>query len=208
MTIPHASECCDRILTREQGLITLPRGVTTITLTVSDGLPNGTSTSTVTITAVDQTPPVLSSSVALPLLWPPDHTMVNVGLTATAVDNCDGSRPVSVRALSNESETDPTGDGNFSPDASGIATETLRLRAERKGTGNGRVYLIAVTATDFAGNVGMSCQSVVVPLAHQPASLSSVEGLAASAVAFCKASSSNNMGYFVIGNGPIIGPLQ
>jgi hypothetical protein len=37
-------------------------------------------------------------------------------------------------------------------DARDIAPGTLRLRAERKGNGDGRVYLIVASATDGSGN--------------------------------------------------------
>ena len=40
---------------------------------------------------------------------------------------------------------------------------TLRVRAERAGKGNGRVYTIAVTCKDEAGNVALSTVTVTVP---------------------------------------------
>jgi hypothetical protein len=50
-----------------------------------------------------------------------------------------------------------------SPDAKDIAIGTLRLRAERVDTGNGRVYLVVVTATDPFGNASRACHTVVAP---------------------------------------------
>jgi hypothetical protein len=55
--------------------------------------------------------------------------------------------------------------GNFSPDAKNIAPGTLRLRSERSGSGDGRVYLIVITATDASNNVSHVCLTVVVPRA-------------------------------------------
>ena len=43
------------------------------------------------------------------------------------------------------------GDGDASPDATGIGTDTAFLRAERAGNGDGRVYHIYFTATDSEG---------------------------------------------------------
>jgi hypothetical protein len=56
------------------------------------------------------------------------------------------------------------GDGDTCPDAEGIGTSTATLRAERSGTGNGRVYTIFFTASDGRGG---SCQaSVKVCIPH------------------------------------------
>jgi hypothetical protein len=43
------------------------------------------------------------------------------------------------------------------------ASGTLSLRAERSVSGEARVYLVAITATDAAGNKGVGTCSVVVP---------------------------------------------
>jgi hypothetical protein len=189
--------------------VTLPLGTTTVTLTVSDGFPGGTTTDKVVITTKDTTPPVVSESVGLPALWTPDHTLVNVGLASTATDNCDGARPVTVSVFGNEDDQDPTGDGTFSPDAKDIAPGTLRLRSERKGNGSGRVYLIRSSATDLAGNVGINCATVTVPHDNTAASIAVVTTQAANARAYCLSrSGAVPPGYFVIGDGPVIGPIQ
>jgi hypothetical protein len=108
-----------------------------------------------------------------------------------------------------EDDEELTGDGNHSPDAKNIALNTLRLRSERKGDGDGRVYLIVVKATDVVGNVGFCCSTVVVPHDQSEASLASVQAQAAAAQAFCQANAGTPPpGYFVIGDGPIIGPKQ
>jgi hypothetical protein len=83
------------------------------------------------------------------------------------------------------------------------------LRSERKGNEDGRVYLIVVKAVDAKGNVGLCVQTVVVPHDQSQASLNSVQLQAAAAQAY--ALSHNGApppSYFVIGDGPIIGPIQ
>ena len=40
----------------------------------------------------------------------------------------------------------------------------MNLRAERSGSGTGRIYTIAVEARDAAGNVNVQKVTVVVPL--------------------------------------------
>jgi len=96
-----------------------------------------------------------------------------------------------------------------SPDAKDIAPVTLRLRGERVEANDGRVYLIVVTATDSSNNVTRNYHTVVVPKNNKQANIDSVNAQATAAVAY--ASSNNGTpppGYFIIGDGPIIGPKQ
>jgi hypothetical protein len=60
------------------------------------------------------------------------------------------------------------GDGDTSPDAVlGPASNQVSLRAERSGTGDGRVYRLAVTATD---SLGLTCEgTVTVAVPHDQA---------------------------------------
>src|SRR5262249_20829696 len=119
-------------------------GVTDVTLTITDSK-GASSACAAKVTVVDTTAPTVSCSVANAVFWSPNHDLINVGLSARAGDNCIASPTVSVRVYADEEDEEPTGDGNHSPDAKNIASGTLRLRAERKGDGDGRVYLIVVT---------------------------------------------------------------
>jgi uncharacterized repeat protein (TIGR01451 family) len=150
--------------------------------------------------------PVVNAAVALSLLPQNNHDLVNVGLTATATD---GSCPTTfqVRVFGNEDDVTPT--AQFSPDARDIAVGTLRLREERDATGNGRVYLVVVKATNAAKETGFATVTVVVPESSSPADISSVEMQAAAAKAFADThNGAPPPGYFVIGDGPVIGPKQ
>lgn len=161
------------------------------------------------VTVNDIEPPQVTCSVTQSSLWPPNHDLVNVGLTATATDNCDGALPVTVKVFGDEDDETPTGDGNFSPDAKDLATGTLRLRRERKGDADGRVYLIVSSATDAVGNVGSTCCTVVVPHSKSKRDIDSVNAQAAAATAFCQShNGAAPPGYVVIGDGPVIGPKQ
>jgi len=40
----------------------------------------------------------------------------------------------------------------------------FRLRAERSGSGKGRIYTITYRATDLAGNIATASTSVAVPI--------------------------------------------
>ena len=60
------------------------------------------------------------------------------------------------------------GDGDTSPDASGIGTSIAELRAERSGTGDGRVYHIYFSADDGKEN-GKCNSEVLVSVPHDQA---------------------------------------
>nr|MDJ0523094.1 carboxypeptidase-like regulatory domain-containing protein [Planctomycetota bacterium] len=161
---------------------TIPAGVNTITVTAED-LCGNTSTDTFTITITDTTPPVITSAVPRTLLWPARGGLIPVGLTASATDICDGNVDVVITVFSDEGN----GVGPFSPDANGTSAATLRLRSERAYPGNGRVYLIRITATDAAGNTAVVCKSAYVPIMPYGTFVLSVRAQAASGEAACLA---------------------
>jgi len=201
-TTPNTGGACGTITCSPASGSFFPVGTTTVTCTNTAG---GSSTFNVTVN--DTQLPAVTCSVSTASLWPADHTMINVGLSVSAGDNCPGT-VFSVAVFGDEDDGEETGEGNFSPDAKDIDAGTLRLRAERKGNGDGRVYLIIITATDAAGNVSRCCQTVTVPLAQSKAALMSVAAQAAAASASCAQNGTAPPGYFVIGDGPIVGPKQ
>jgi hypothetical protein len=182
-------------------------GAQTYVLRVIDALGQADEVTTL-VDVVDTTPPVLTCSVATSVINQTNHDLVNVGLSSTANDQCEGALPVTVNVFGNEDD-EQSGDGHFSPDAKDIAPTTLRLRAERSGNGNGRVYLIIPEATDSSGNRGFSCCTVTVPLSAATAAQTSAAQQAAAAQAFCLANDGTApASYFAIGDGPVLGPKQ
>jgi hypothetical protein len=162
----------------------------------------------------DQEPPEIDCSITETSLWPPNHQLVNVGLTATVSDDCDDDVEIGggpgvngVAVYSDEQDLD-VGSGNHSPDAKNVGLGTLRLRSERAGPINGRVYLIVVQATDEAGNTGFCTQTVTVPHDQSNASKASVAAQAAAAQAFFIANQVPPPGFVQVGIGPIVGPKQ
>ena len=135
--------------------------------------------------------------------------MINVGLSGGSFsDNCPGATR-EIHVFGNEDDETDAGDGNFSPDAGNIDIGTLRLRSERVGGGSGRVYLIVVKVTDAAGNVSVTVATVVVPRSNSKSAADAVNAQAAAARAFALShAGAPPPGYFVIGDGPIIGPKQ
>jgi len=98
------------------------------------------------------------------LLWPANHELVSVGIRGVTDPNND-PLTVTITGVTQDEPTNGLGDGDTSPDAV-IQGETVLLRAERSGTGNGRVYRIAFAADDGRG--GTCVGSVVLGVPHSP----------------------------------------
>ena len=112
----------------------------------------------------DTMPPAFKSLDASPgTLRPPNHKMVDVTVSAEVVDLIDGAPTARIVSVSSDEPVDGTGDGDTSPDWEITGDLTLRLRAERAGTGSGRVYTITVEARDYSGNTTLETISVTVP---------------------------------------------
>ncbi|MBI2687426.1 MAG: hypothetical protein HYX27_14025 [Acidobacteria bacterium] len=152
--------------------------------------------------------PVVSASVSIGSLSPANSNLINVGLSASATGNC--SPVLTVRVYSNEDdETESSPNTVHSPDAREIGSGTLRLRAERIEKGDGRVYLIVAKGTNSAGVSSVAATTVVVPGGQGQAQIAGVNAMAASAKAFALANNgSAPAGYFLVGDGAVIGPKQ
>ena len=139
-----------------------PVGTTTVTVTATDAAGNAT-TKSFTVTVRDSTAPAFTAlSTNAPTLWPPNHKMVAVTVSATASD---AVGPVTYRIVSaTSSEPDNgLGDGDTANDIQITGALTLNLRAERSGKGNGRTYTITVEAKDATGNTMTKTVTVSVP---------------------------------------------
>lgn len=178
----------------------------------TDGAPDpkcATGTVNVTVSPVNDAP-VLMSSVGISLITSTNSNLVNVGLAASATDYEGEQVTIQVAVFGDEDDQTPTFNNVLhSPDAKDIAPGTLRLRGERIEANDGRVYLIVITATDSSGNIGRNYQTVVVPKNNKQASLDSVNAQAAAAITYAQThGGAAPAGYFVIGDGPMIGPKQ
>lgn len=164
-----------------------------------------------TVTVADTTAPVITPSLVVPVLSPSkQHNLETVGLSATATDEC-STPPTSfqIEVYGDEDDQTPTDAKGtvFSPDASNLAVGSLRLRAERVDSGDGRVYLVVVSGADGAGNTGYGCATVVVPHNSSAAAGQLVSGQGEAARTHCEANSGLPPAeYFVIGDGASIGP--
>jgi hypothetical protein len=115
-------------------------------------------TALVHFTPVDQ-PPDCSDVRATPdTLWPPNHKLVAVRLDGATDPDGD---PVSL-AVTGITQDEPTGPEG--PDAApGSTPDTVLLRAERSGAGDGRVYRVAFRGLDPSGEECTGLVSVTVP---------------------------------------------
>jgi len=136
---------------------------TTFTCSATNGA--GLSASQSVSLKVDKTAPIIAGMPAACRLWPPNHQLSEVA-TVSAVDNLAGLMMFAVSGTSNEAENG-LGDGDVAPDivitGTGLSSRTVQLRAERSGTGTGRIYTLTATASDQAGNSSTAIGDCRVP---------------------------------------------
>jgi len=139
------------------------QGTFTVTWTFSDGKGNAATQIQIVIVK-DVTPPNIQSVTATPnSLWPPNHKMVPVTVAVSTLDNCSGAPVCRISSVSSNEPVNGTGDGDTAPDWEITGNLTVNLRAERSGSGNGRVYTITVACTDASGNSSTKTTTVTVP---------------------------------------------
>ena len=78
-------------------------------------------------------------------------------------DNVDPNVSVTLVSVTSNEPDDGLGDGDTADDIVILDDLTFNLRAERSGTGEGRVYTITYQATDACGNSTIATATVTVP---------------------------------------------
>jgi hypothetical protein len=128
-------------------------------LVVDDGLASSElAPVTVTVLNINDPPSCGTARADFSRLWPPDHKLVPVKILGVTDPNNE-QVTITVTGVTSDEPVKGLGDGDTSPDAVGQGAGVL-LRAERAGSGNGRVYRVYFTATD--NNVlGGSCSGMV-----------------------------------------------
>jgi PKD repeat protein len=150
-------------------VVTLPPGTTTVTLTVFDG--ELSSTDTVDVAVKDTTAPTITTSGEPVVLWPPNHKYNTVSISEwdiSVTDICDPDVNMDDIVITSVSSDEPEdapdeGDGNTLEDIVIKSPQTVDLRAERQGDGNGRVYTINYKVMDASGNTATGSSQVWVP---------------------------------------------
>lgn len=139
-----------------------PIGATTVTVTATDAAGNASSAQFV-VTVRDTTAPAMGSvTPSQATIWPPNHKMVAVTVSALASDLVGVTSLKIISATSSEPDNG-LGDGDTAGDIQVTGDLTLNLRAERAGKGNGRTYTITVEARDAANNPSTKTCTVFVP---------------------------------------------
>jgi hypothetical protein len=120
-----------------------------------------------TVDVIDTPPTITSLTVSPSVLWPPNHAMIPVTVTATATDLADPHPTVRIISISSNQAVDAVdaGDAKTSPDWLITGPLTAQLRAERT-SGVDRIYTIVVQAMDAAG--GSTTATVQVKVSQQP----------------------------------------
>jgi hypothetical protein len=143
-------------------------GVYVLTYESIDACGNTGPTLMRTVTVVDTTPPVITP-LPTPELWPPNHDLRTLTLAdlVTVADSCEGSLDPNevgtILDIYSDEPDDANGDGNTTGDIVIVDDHTFRVRAERQGGSNGRVYGIHFEVTDSSGNTAEGTAFVHVP---------------------------------------------
>lgn len=105
--------------------------------------------------ASTNSPPDCSAASADPAtFWPPNRKFNEVEVIG--LNDPDGD-PITV-TITGITQDEPVDGNRTAPDGDGIGTSAARIRAERDGRGNGRIYVISFDAAD---DEGATCEGAV-----------------------------------------------
>jgi hypothetical protein len=163
-----ATDVCDASVTPvDDAPALIALGVNPITFSATDDSSN-TGSCSANIRVVDTTPPTISVSVSPTVVFPsPNHKLFKVKATVTYEDSCDTNPSVVLTSITSNEPDNGLGDGDTANDIQGAAFGTadfaFNLRAERSGTGQGRIYTVTYTVTDGSGNSASASATVRIP---------------------------------------------
>ncbi|HEU4365079.1 MAG TPA: T9SS type A sorting domain-containing protein, partial [Candidatus Krumholzibacteria bacterium] len=108
----------------------------------------------------DEQPPVVSVTLDRDVLWPPDGRWEEVRAEVTISG---GSEPNPSFVLHSVSHDEEPADGDVLDAEVDTPDLSFRLRAARRGKGDGRVYTVVYRAVGAWGGIARASASVVVP---------------------------------------------
>ncbi|MDP2754823.1 MAG: CARDB domain-containing protein [Nitrospirota bacterium] len=110
----------------------------------------------------NQPPDCTQARPSSDILWPPNHKLVSI--TILGVSDPDGDQiAITITKITQDEPVNGLGDGDTIPDGFVIGTSEAKVRAERSGIGNGRVYVISFIAEDSKGGTCTGKVQVGVP---------------------------------------------
>ena len=125
-------------------------------------LTNQVTTQIVMLVESNQPPDCSQAFPGIASLWPPDHKTVKTGIVG--VTDPDGDDiALQITGITQDEPVNGLGDGDTSPDGFGVGLSKAELRAERSGTGNGRLYEVHFAADDGKGGQCTGSVNVSVP---------------------------------------------
>jgi len=147
-------------LTGTGGTAPFELGLNVLVIAVNDDVNPEEVSETVTVEVSDTEAPTLAPAASKTMLWPPNHKLIPITIMANAEDNSGGPVTLDVQVTSNEPDED---DWVIESVDNTTGEIQLSLRAERSGTGDGRVYTVTITATDEANNSSTATVEIRVP---------------------------------------------
>jgi len=144
-----------------------PLGTHLFQALIYDGV-NEPVTASVELQVIDNTAPTLAPVANKTILWPANHDLVDIQISANAHD--DSSLPVLLTAsVTSDEAISGLGSGDTAPDWTPVTVNqdtgeiSFQLRAERSGSGDGRTYEVTIVAQDAAGNSSAATVQIIVP---------------------------------------------
>lgn len=129
---------------------------------LSDASLRNNASFTVVASSANQPPDCGSASPSVDVLWPPNHKLTAVEVLG--VTDPDGDPvTITIQGITQDEPVDGLGSGDTAPDGQGVGTSVAEVRAERSGTGDGRVYAISFAASDGKGGTCTGQVQVGVP---------------------------------------------
>lgn len=177
-TAPTNQQVVATITPSEAVTVTNNGGSTSYTFTVNgsftfefvDAAGNAGS-ATATVSNIDTAPPTLILVPDKQSLSPANHKLISVQMSVYGQDEGSGVSSIVLISITSNEPDDGLGDGHTAGDIDGAELGTydteFQLRAERTGNGQGRIYLIAYTITDLAGNQTSATAEITVPLDNE-----------------------------------------
>nr|WP_246357552.1 PKD domain-containing protein [Pyxidicoccus fallax] len=111
---------------------------------------------TLVVTVANRPPDCAAAAPSVSRLWPPNHQLRDVSILG--VTDADGDAlAVTFTSIRQDEPVNGAADG------AGVGTPTAKVRAERSGPGNGRVYHLGFSASDRHGGTCTGTVTVGVP---------------------------------------------